>query len=186
MRRVTSRPAVRRGARAMLVAGVASTALSGCYYFSEPTTDMDYVASDGNNAEVGTVNLSNVLIVTKSKGDKGSMQGLATNNGNTAAQLTVTPAGGQPTKVSIPPMQSVRLDGKPSGDGKATVSPIDIPATPVPPGESTTVVFATADGGSKRVSVPVVLDQPPYGSEEVTHPGSRPDDSAEKGDGGGH
>lgn len=183
MRRVTSRPAVRRGARAVLVAGLATTTLSGCYYFSDPTTDLDYIAADGDRATVGSVNLSNVLIVSAAKGEKGTLQGLATNNGSSPVELTVTAPGGKASKLSIPAMQSVRLDGKPSGDSKATVTPVDVPATPVAPGERTTVTFATADGGSASVDVPVVLDQAPYGSATVEHPESRPDGSAT---GGGH
>ena len=167
----------------MLVAGVASTTLTGCFYFSDPTTDMQYVAADGNIATVGSVKITNVLVVSAGKGQKGSMQGLATNNGTSPAKLVVTPQGGSATTITIPALQSVRLDGKPSGDGTATVPPVQVAATPVAPGEQLPVTFATADGGSKQVSVPVVLDQDPYGSATADHPGSRTDESKPSAEG---
>lgn len=168
----------------MLAAGLATTTLTGCFYLSDPTTDLNYVAADGNIATVGSVKVTNVLIVSAAKGDKGSLHGLATNNGQAPAKLTITPQGGQPTTVTVPALQSVRLDGKTSGDGSQTAGPVDIAATPVAPGEQLKVTFATADGGSKQISVPVLLDQGPYGSAKVEHPDSRPD--AEKPAGEGH
>ena len=69
------------------------------------------------------------------------------------------------------------------GDGTATVPPVQVAATPVAPGEQLPVTFATADGGSKQVSVPVVLDQAPYGSATADHPGSRTDESKPSAEG---
>lgn len=167
----------------MLVAGVASTTLTGCFYLSDPTTDLQYVAADGNIATVGSVKITNVLVVSAGKGQQGEMQGLATNNSQSPAQLVVTPQGGAATRITIPALQSVRLDGKPSGDGTTTVSPVTVPATPVAPGEQLSVSFTSGDGGSKQLNVPVVLDQGPYGSAKVTHPGSRPDESKPSAEG---
>lgn len=171
MRRLTSVPAARRGALATLAAAGVTASLSGCMYFSEAQTDSQYIPSDGTIANVGDVQLSNVLVVSTAKGAKGTLQGLATNNGENTVELTVTPQGGSASKVSIPAMSSVRLDGKSNGTDKATTSAIDVSSTPVAPGYSMRIVFGTNQGGQSAASVPVVLDQAPYGSATVSHEG---------------
>ncbi|MBD2757957.1 hypothetical protein IEE94_00305 [Yimella sp. cx-573] len=180
MRALTSRPAALRAARATVVAGVASTALSGCFYLSDPTTDMQYVPSDGNIATVGPLQVSNVLVVTSAKGAKGDLQGLVTNTSESAQELTVTPQGGAAVKVQVPALQSVRLDGKTNGNDKATISPVSFQATSAAPGEQLQVAFSAKDGEGKQVAVPVVLDQYPYGSASPSHPDSRADESGSK------
>ncbi len=169
MRRLTSVPAARRGALATLAAAGVTMSMSGCMYFSDAQTDAHYIPSDGTITNVGDVQLSNVLVVTTGKGAKGSLQGLATNHSDQTVELTVTPQGGTAAKVSIPAMTSVRLDGKTNGTDKATTSPVDVASTPTAPGGSMKVVFATAQGGQAATSVPVLLDQAPYGSATVDH-----------------
>ncbi|GAB3582101.1 hypothetical protein GCM10027579_11260 [Calidifontibacter terrae] len=170
MRRLTSVPAARRGALATLAAAGVTMSMSGCMYFSDAQTDAHYVPSDGTISNVGSVQLSNVLVVTTAKGAKGSVQGLATNNSDQAVELTVTPQGGTAAKVSIPPMTSVRLDGKANGNGSAKTNAIAVATTPVAPGAQMRIVFATASGGQDSANVPVLLDQAPYGSAKVSEP----------------
>lgn len=147
-------------------------------YLNPAQTDVAYVPSDGYEATVGSVQLSNVLVVTSAKGASGQLQGLATNNSSDPVDMTITPQGGSPTKITIPALKSVRLDGKTNGDDTATVPAVEISATPVAPGHLMTVTFATPAGGADPVSIPVLLDQEPYGSASVTHADSRPVESS--------
>lgn len=142
--------------------------LSGCFYLS-PEEVTSYNASDGIAAKVGQVQLSNVLVVTSAKGAEGHLSGMATNPTQEPVQLTVTPTGGSATTVTVPAATAVRLDGQPSGNSTATAGPITIAAVAAEPGANTQVTFASSAAGSVPVSVPVVLDTPPYGSASVSH-----------------
>ncbi|MDF8265541.1 hypothetical protein [Luteipulveratus flavus] len=159
--------------RARTLAGVgalgAAVLLSSCQSLSEQTTDLKYDAGDGVSATVGALQLSNVLLVTTGKGKPGEMHGMVTNNGSTAAQLQVTPAGSTPATISVPPLTAVRLDGQASGDAAAGGSGVKVPSVSADPGRMVQVTFSTGRSGSSAVQVPVLLDQYPYGTATLTH-----------------
>lgn len=154
------------------VAGLALTgaalSLSGCFYLS-PGEVATYNAADGISTSVGSLHLSDLLIATSAKGATGTLHGTATNPTQQAVQLTVTPSGGSAVTVTVPAVTAVRLDGQPSGNSTAIAGPVPIAAVAGAPGASTQVTFATQSAGSVPVSVPVVLDTPPYGTATVTH-----------------
>ncbi|NHN55522.1 hypothetical protein G9U51_06975 [Calidifontibacter sp. DB0510] len=150
---------------AVALAAVAATGLSGCMYFSPQQTTKPYIPADGNIASVGPVQLTNVLVVTSGKGADGKLQGLATNTSNKPVQLKVQPQGGAATTLTVPAMTSVRLDGKTNGNDTATVPAVSVAKVPVVPGKEMTITFTiTSSGSSNPVGVPVLLDQPPYGT----------------------
>lgn len=150
-----------------MMTGAALT-LSGCFYLS-PDEVTSYNASDGIAANVGKVQLSNILVVTSAKGAAGNLYGTATNPTQEPVQMTVTPSGGAATTVTIPAATAVRLDGQTSGNSTATAGPVEIAAVGAAPGANTQVTFATDAAGSVPVTVPVVLDTAPYGSASVSH-----------------
>lgn len=166
-------PSPRTSSRALAgtgLAAVAATALSGCYYLSPAQTDASYDPGDGALATVGdSVKLNNVLVVTSQKGAEGKVEGLVTNSGDNEVTLRVQPTGGSVSTLKVAPHTSIRLDGKSNGDDPATGTAVTIGSTPVAPGEHTTIGFATGGAGAVSVTVPVLLDQPPYGSASASH-----------------
>ncbi|KNX38209.1 hypothetical protein VV01_15360 [Luteipulveratus halotolerans] len=152
--------------RALAGAGAlgAAVLLSSCQSLSEQTTDLKYDAADGVSSSVGALQLSDVLVVTTGKGAAGHLSGMVTNNGESAAQLQISPTGGQPQTITVPPLTAVRLDGKPSGDGTAKVPAVTVPSVNVEPGAMLPITFGTGSAGSSPVQVPVLLDHPPYGT----------------------
>lgn len=160
-----ARPAV----GALTLVGTASV-LSGCMYLSPAQTTVSYDPADGTSATIGSIQLQDVAIVSSAKGASGSMIGMATNNSTSAVQLTVTPTGGAAETVTIPGSTAVRLDGQTSGDSSQTVGPVEVAKVTAIPGGVMAVSFQTAGGGQNTVQVPVLLDQPPYGSASPSHP----------------
>lgn len=172
MTRRTTRPSGSHRLLRPALSGVALTGaaltLSGCFYLS-PGEVASYDAADGTSATVGSVHLSDVLVVTSAKGAPGTLHGTATNPTQEAVQLTVTPSGASATTVTIPPVTAVRLDGQPSGNTTATAGPVTIQSVAGAPGANVQVTFATRTAGSVPVNVPVVLDAEPYGSATQSH-----------------
>lgn len=168
--RLPSRNSQVRAFAGVGVGAITATMLSGCFYLSPAQTDVSYNPADGAIAKLGDLDFNNVLIVSSGKGAQGAVQGLVVNNGDTTANVKVKPDGGSEETIDVPAHTAVRLDGKTSGDDKATVNAITIQSTPVAPGRRTTIQFSTAGGGTVPVSVPVLLDQRPYGSASPSHP----------------
>ncbi|NNG37833.1 hypothetical protein HJ588_00900 [Flexivirga sp. ID2601S] len=160
-----------RAALGALTLATAATTLSGCMYLSPDQTTKSYIASDGTTAKVGDVQLQNVLIVTSDKGQPGTLSGLAVNNSQAPVKLTISSPGAAKREITIAGSTAVRLDGKPNGDDKAAVSPaVSISSVASQPGLAQQVVFSTPGSGPTQVQVPIMLDQPPYGSAEPSHP----------------
>lgn len=165
----------------MLALATAATALSGCMYLSPDQTTKSYLAADGVDVTVGSLQVQNALIVTTGKGAAGHMQGLAVNNGDTAINLTVSGVGST-RQITIPASTAVRLDGKANGDSTNTISPaVSVSAVASDPGLSQKVTFSTTAAGQKSIQVPIVLDQYPYGTASDAHPTYSPPAGATSG-----
>lgn len=178
---ITSRPG-----RAF--AGTATVAsaliLSGCAGLSQQATFLEYDAADGVSAEVGSVQLSDVLAVSTGQGGPVRLLGVAYNPGSSPVQLTVSANGqGGGPRVTVPPRATVRFDGQQTGNGTATISPVSLSGVTAAPGRTTPVTFTSGSAGTVSVSVPVLLNQYPYGTASVTHaPAATP--TAESPEGG--
>lgn len=131
-------------------------------YLSPTQTDVSYNGSNGTNTTVGDLTLSGVLISATSKGAAGTMQGMVTNNSDSAIAVTIG-VGNSRAQLSVPADTAVRLDGQPSGNSTTTVGPVKIASTPAAPGAKTTVIFATASTGQSPVVVPVLLPGQAFG-----------------------
>lgn len=154
----------------MLAAAAGAVSLTGCGQLINPyTTELHYDAADGVSAHVGDLSVQDALIINDGKGGEGKMSGLVYNSGSQDRQLTIS-VNGSDAQVTVPAGNSVRLDGKANGNGSKTVDAVSISSLgDAKVGNQIPVSFTTSPGGSSRVSVPVVLDQPPYGNAKEEH-----------------
>lgn len=154
----------------MLAAVTGAAALTGCGQLINPyTTELQYDAADGVSASVGDLKAVDLLVVTDEKGSSNEMSGLVHNSADADRQLTIS-VGGTDKKVTVPAGQSIRLDGKANGNSPATVDAVSLPSLgQAKAGDQIEVSLATSPGGSTTVAVPVLLDQPPYGTTKVEH-----------------
>ncbi|WP_422935526.1 hypothetical protein [Sinomonas sp. P47F7] len=154
MRFTASTPATRVALAAALGLGLLTA--TGCGYINPQQTSIQYSASDGIRADVGSVQLRNVLIA--STGKSGSSQSASANAPgrmigtlfNTSGQdLTVslsTPSSNT-VSVTIPKNGEVRLE--------TTSTPVDFSHVGGVPG-SLVDVKVNAGGTSQSVKVPVL------------------------------
>lgn len=150
---------------------------------SEQATFLSYDPADGVSADVGPVNLQDVLLVSAGKGQPARMHGMANNSSAAPVQLQISTGQGSPVTVTVPAGQAVRLDGQTSGDSTATAGPVNFPSYPGQPGDTLPLQFSSSGTGQVTVNAPILLNQYPYGTASVTHPtGASPTD----GSGGGH
>ena len=159
-----------RPALGALGLAITATMLSGCMYLSPAQTTKSYDPADGTIATVGSLQLSDVLVVTSGKGAPGKLHGMVTNNGSSNVKLTIAATGGKSQSVTVPADTAVRLDGKTSGNSTTKVKPVTVAKVSTVPGKQMTITFATAKAGATPVKVPVLLDQGYYGSASPAHP----------------
>lgn len=153
--------------------------LTGCAELSPQSTTLDYDPADGVSAEVGGVSLSDVLLVSgKGEGGKAKLAGLANNTTSRDVEVTVGTGAQGGEKFTVPAGKVVRLDGRKNGDSDATIKPVTLSDVKDKVGETTTLAFTSSSSGQIHVSVPVLLDQEPYGTATESHA------TAEGGEGG--
>lgn len=168
----------RLAASAVALAGAA--ALTGCASQSQQTTDLAYDASDGVSGSTGDVDLTNVLLVTEGTGTTAHLDGMVENTSDRNVSLTVSSSGATTRKVTLPPGQTVRLDGKSDGNTTSRIPAVRLDGVKGSPGDTVNVQFTASPGRASTLQVPLLLDQYPYGSA------SEPHATAPGGDEGGH
>lgn len=137
---------VTRPALALGVAGLA-LALSAC---SPITTDEPYAASDGIRAQVGQLEVLNLMIVSESKGSEGRLLGAASSSSEESDTLTITAEDGSiDIPVSLGAGETVNF----SGDEDEVVLVDDVS---VEPGSNVRVTLTNDAGESVDVHVPVL------------------------------
>ncbi len=139
--------------------------LSGCMYLSPAQTTKSYDPADGTQRTIGSLQFSDLLVVTTEKGAPGRVHGMVTNDSSSSIKLTV----GKQT-VTIPGQTAVRLDGKRSGNNNKTIPAVKLSKVPVHPGKRMSLTFTTPKEGANTLRVPVQLDQGYYGNASPTHP----------------
>lgn len=162
----------------------AALVLGGCAATSQQATLLHYDPADGVSADVGPINLQDVLLVSAGEGQAARMHGLALNASNQSVQLQISTGQGSPVSVTLPANQAVRLDGQPSGDSTATSGPVAFAQYPGRPGDTLPLQFSTSGAGQVTVNTPILLNQYPYGTASVQHPTASSPTDAEGG--GGH
>ena len=93
----------RSGKMAMAAAAlsIGLLGLTGCGYVNEQQTSVQYVASDGIRADVGPVQLRNMLIVSAGEQQPGRVIGAVYNSSSNDVTVTLKGAEGAQTEVPV-------------------------------------------------------------------------------------
>ena len=157
----------RRLSAPVLALGLALGA-SACQVASPAQTTHVYSPADGVLLDAGSLEVTDLLVVSDGNGAPGVVSGLAVNTGKRPLTVDLAlDAGGQRTPLSpsveVPPGGALRLDGDPSGDSSdSTSKPVMIPKVAPRAGESLSLRVSTSTGQAASAVVPVMLPEPPY------------------------
>ena len=143
---------------AVTLAG-AVLALSGCQT-SPIQTDVPYQPADGVAVDLGDVQIRNLLIITASRGEVGTLSGLVVNKSKEAVTVTFATGPGATglARALVP------ADGQTRLSGVEGATPVTLPSVPAAPGDIIKVIVSTPAAGAPEVSVPVLLPTGYYAS----------------------
>jgi hypothetical protein len=101
--RFTAMTRGRRGKLAMATAalGVSLLTMTGCGYATPAQTSVQYSASDGTRADLGPLQLRNMLIVSDGENKPGRVIGAVYNTSPKDVSLTIVGASGSQTQVPV-------------------------------------------------------------------------------------
>ena len=94
-----------RGKLAMATAalGIGLLSVTGCGYTNPQATGMEYAASDGTQANVGPLQLRNMMIISGAEDKPGRVIGAVYNTSAEDVTLTILGAAGAQTQVPVKP-----------------------------------------------------------------------------------
>lgn len=154
MRFTASTPATRVALAAALGLGLLSA--TGCEYINPQQTSIQYSASDGIRADIGSLQLRNVLIASTGKSGSsataspdapGRMIGTLFNTSAEDLTVSLSTPSSSPVTVTVPKNGELRLETAPT--------PVDFTHVGGVPG-SLVDVTVKAGGTSQSVKVPVL------------------------------
>ena len=100
--RSTAMNRAQRGKLALTAAALGASLLTaGCGYITPQQTSHQYSASDGIRADLGPLQLRNILIVSTGENDPGRLIGAVYNSSPKDVKLTVNGAKGSQTEVPV-------------------------------------------------------------------------------------
>ena len=100
--RSTAMNRAQRGKLALTAAALGASLLTaGCGYITPQQTSHQYSASDGIRADLGPLQLRNILIVSTGENDPGRLIGAVYNSSSKDVKLTVNGAKGSQTEVPV-------------------------------------------------------------------------------------
>jgi hypothetical protein len=101
--RNTAMNPVQRGKLAIAAAaiGVGLLSVTGCGFVNAQQTTHQYSASDGIKADLGPLQLRNILIVASGENEPGRVIGAVFNQSSSDATLTVSGANGAQTEIPV-------------------------------------------------------------------------------------
>ena len=151
----------RRSVRVLLTVGAlgAGLALSGCQTQSPIQTDVPYVAADGVPVDLGPVQLRDLVVISKGKGEPGVLSASVSNTSGTAERIAFAAANGQPVYAEAKAYSQERLSG---------ATQVQLPGLTVGPGDVVTLTVQSASAPAAVVVVPVVSAAGPYATLQAT------------------
>ena len=136
-----------------LATTVASAALlSGCQVMSPIQTTVPYQAANGVAVDLGAVQIRDLVVVSRAKGEAGTLSGMVVNT--SAQPVTISfaaGAAGDSVLAQAPADKQARLSGV------AGTAPVTLPNVDAAPGGIVRLTVSTPAGGASEVSVPVLL-----------------------------
>lgn len=150
-----TRPRLRPARPAAVLGLTAALVLTGCSATNPIQTLGQYDASDGLGAEVGDVQLLNMLVVAEAEGSAGVLSGALSNRSSDDQDVTLTVAGGEPVDLDVAAGSSVLLGATDAPTGY-TSEQVGVDAVDAPPGGLTTLTVTTSRGGTVKIQVPVL------------------------------
>jgi hypothetical protein len=149
-----SAPSVRTASTALLIAGVvlSSALVSACSERSPVQSTKPYTPGDGVEANLSTLGVRNLLVVSAGLDQPGVLSGALVNSGTTAASVTFEASGqtAASAPVAVPPGALVQLG---SADGQVHIQIATVPAAP---GSIIQIQVSTPATGPTLVGVPVL------------------------------
>lgn len=148
MRNTAMNP-VQRGKLAIAAAaiGVGLLSVTGCGFVNAQQTTHQYAASDGIKADLGALQLRNILIVASGENEPGRVIGAVFNTSSSDATLTMSGANGAQTEIPVRANSEVFLNDSADAAILSTAGAI--------PGGLTPVTIRTGSD-SATVNVPVL------------------------------
>ncbi|MDP9219238.1 MAG: hypothetical protein M3P23_01720 [Actinomycetota bacterium] len=137
---------------AALAAALGSLVLAGCSTRSPVQSIKPYTPSDGVIANLNTLAVRNLLVVSDGEGKPGVLSGALVNLGKTEVDVTFTPANATEASAPVPvaPGALVKL-----GNAEGSVH-VQISAVAAPPGANIRMAVATPQTGPSFLDVPVL------------------------------
>ncbi len=148
MRNTAMNP-VQRGKLAIAAAaiGVGLLSVTGCGFVNAQQTTHQYSASDGIKADLGQLQLRNMLIVASGEKESGRVIGAVFNQSTSDATLTISGANGAQTEIPVKAQSETYLNGQ--SDAAILSS-----AGAAPGGLASVTIRSGSD--SAQINVPVV------------------------------
>lgn len=118
-------------------------------------TTVPYQAANGVSVDLGAVQIRDLVVVSRAKGEAGTLSGMVVNT--SAKPVTISfaaGAAGDSVLAQAPADKQARLSGV------VGTTPITLPSVDAAPGDIVTLTISTPAGGTSEVSVPVL---PPDG-----------------------
>ncbi len=165
---------------AAAAAAVAVFAATGCSAVSPQATTMEYAASDGIVEDLGPLELRNILLVSPSEDEPGTLLGTVFNNSSSDVQLTIE-GGSATATITIPGNGKFVFEDEDTEDGTLT-------GISEPPGALANLPF-TVNSETKDIKIPVLdgtferyQEFVPGGYTPAPEPSSSTSEAAEEGD----
>lgn len=154
---------------AAFVLGAGLLSLTGCGYTNPQQTTLQYTASDGIHADVGPVQLRNILIVASDENQPGRVIGAIYNSASEDITVSLNGAGGARAEVDVKMNSSTLLN--------ESTDPVTLSTAGGIPGSLVDITF-TEDGTNtnQTIKVPVLNGTLPEYAPYL--PGGRPTPSA--------
>lgn len=101
----------RHGKLAMATAalGISLLSVTGCGYINPQQTTAQYTSSDGTSADLGPLELRNIMIISSGENEPGRLLGAVYNSSSKDVVLTVKGAAGSQARVSVEKNSVVNL-----------------------------------------------------------------------------